>query len=207
MRSSSWMTICASSMSRCSSASIVRSSCSTTMSRPPIAAPSIRASSSWKCWRVVATRASLAELARDVLLGPGVARRGEDLLGRRVLDELAHEHERGRVGDARGLLHVVGDDHDRVALLEVLDEVLDLQGRDRVEGRARLVHEDHVGLQGDRPGDAQALLLAAGEADPRLVEPVLDLVPEPRADQRALNPLAEVDALDSAQPKAGRDVV
>ena len=31
-----------------------------------------------------------------------------------VLDQLAVEHERGRVGDARGLLHVVRDDHDRV---------------------------------------------------------------------------------------------
>ena len=36
--------------------------------------------------------------------------------------------------------------------------------RDRVERRARLVHEDHLGLDGDGAGDAQALLLAAGEA-------------------------------------------
>ena len=41
-------------------------------------------------------------------------------------------------------------------------------GGDRVERRARLVHEDDLGLHGDGPGDAEALLLAAGEAEGRL---------------------------------------
>src|SRR3954469_12148095 len=205
MRSSSWMTNCASSISRCSSASSTRSSCIVTRSRPPRADRSRRPSSSWKCWRVVATK--LAELAGDVLLRAGVARRREDLLRRRVLDELAHEHERGRVRDPRGLLHVVRDDHDRVALLERLDEVLDLERGDRVERGARLVHEDHVRLDGDRPGDAQALLLTARQPDPRPAEAVLDLLPQARADERALDALAPVDAAGAAEPQARGDVV
>ena len=47
--------------------------------------------------------------------------------------------------------------------LEVLQEVDDL-GLDRhVEGRHRLVEDEQPRLQGERPGDADALLLAAGE--------------------------------------------
>src|SRR3954464_11083704 len=108
MRSSSWITSSASSKSRCSSASVTRSSCSTTRSSPPSVDRSSRSTSSWKWWRVVAIRERLlAELAGDVLLGARVAGGREDPLRRRVLDELAHEHERGRVRHPRGLLHVV----------------------------------------------------------------------------------------------------
>ena len=39
-------------------------------------------------------------------------------------------------------------------------------GGDRVERRARLVHQDHLGLDRDGAGDAQALLLAARQAVP-----------------------------------------
>ena len=48
-----------------------------------------------------------------------------------------------------------------------LDQVLDLAGGDGVEGRAGLVHQQHLGLGGDGPGDAQPLLLAAGQAEAR----------------------------------------
>ena len=54
-----------------------------------------------------------------------------------------------------------------------------------------LVHQDHVGLDGDRAGDAEPLLLAAGEAERVVLESVLDLVPERRAAQRALDALVE----------------
>src|ERR1700738_2177292 len=58
----------------------------------------------------------LAEPARDVGLSPWVLRLVEEVGRRRELDQLAvppvgiHEHERGEVRDARGLLHVVGHD-------------------------------------------------------------------------------------------------
>src|SRR4051812_35665072 len=158
MRSSSAMTNDASSTSWCSSASSVRSSCSTTRSIPSSAEASRSASCSWKCWR---PSIALAELARHVLLGALVVGVGEDLLRAGVLDQLAVEHERGGVGDPGGLLHVVGDDRDRVALLELGDQLLDLQRRDRVQRRAWLVHEDDLGLDRDGAGGAQALLLAA----------------------------------------------
>ena len=40
-------------------------------------------------------------------------------------------------------------------------------GRDRVEGRSRLVHQEHLGLDREGPGDAEPLLLAAGEVEAR----------------------------------------
>src|SRR3954454_18680704 len=151
------MTSSASSTSTCSSASSVRSSCSTTMSRPPSAASSSSAMRSWKVSRVKRS----PELARHVLLRALVQGLGEDDGGCAVLDELAVEHERGRVRHARGLLHVVRDDDNRVALLELRDELLDLQRRDRVECGGRLVHQHDLWLDGDRARDAQTLLLAA----------------------------------------------
>ena len=67
------------------------------------------------------------------------------------------------------------------SLLELEHQVLDPAGGDRVERRARLVHQDHVGLDGERAGDAEALLLAAGHAEGVRLEAVLDLVPQRRA--------------------------
>src|SRR3954452_2801770 len=178
-------------MSWCCTASSVRSSVDTTMSSPSIVRSSRCWSSSWKAWRVVvsATEGLLPELPRDVLLGPAVVRVREDLLRRADLHELAVQHERGAVRDARGLLHVVRHDGDRIALLELLYELLDLQRRDRVERGAGLVHQDHVGLDRERAGDAQALLLTARETRARLVQPVLHFVPEPGAPQRPLHAL------------------
>src|SRR5919201_6714959 len=120
MRSSSAITIAASSTSWCSSASSVRSSVTTTMSSAPRHWDSSARSSSWKCSLAVAT--GLPELAGHVALRPLVVRVDEDLLGRPDLHELAVEHEGGRVGHAGGLLHVVRDDDDRHARLELLHE-------------------------------------------------------------------------------------
>src|SRR6185295_6410914 len=198
----------ASSTSWCSSASRTRSSCSSTMSIAPSADCSRALSSSWKCLRPSPVATALPELARDVLLGPTVVGLGEDLLSGAVFDQLAVEHERGRVRDARGLLHVVRDDDDRVALLELVDELLDLQGRDRVQRGGGLIHEDDLGLDGDRARDAQALLLAAGEADARLTEAVLDLLPQAGAAQRLLDALLDVEPVGPpAKADARRDVV
>ena len=103
--------------------------------------------------------------------------------------------ERGAVGRARGLLHVVGDDHDRELALELLHEVLDARGGDRVERRARLVHEHDVGLDRDRARDAQALLLAAGQREAAVLELVLHLVPQRGARQRVLDDVGHLRAL------------
>ena len=114
--------------------------------------------------------------------------------------------EGGHVGDAGGLLHVVGDDHDRVVALEHADQLLDGERRDRVERRGRLVHQDHVRLDRQRPRDAEPLLLAAGERQRAVLEAVLDLVPQRRMAQRLLDAVAEV-VLHPVNPQAERDVV
>ncbi len=106
----------------------------------------------------------LTRTARDVVLGPRVARLGEEHVRAIELDELAQVEERRVVGDARRLLHVVGDDDDRVVLVELVDQLLDVRGGDRIERRGRLVHQQHLGLDGERARDAEALLLAAREA-------------------------------------------
>jgi hypothetical protein len=53
-----------------------------------------------------------------------------------------------------------------------------------------LVHQDHLGLHSDRPGDAESLLLTTGEADPGRVKAVLDLIPEPDLAYRGVDALA-----------------
>jgi hypothetical protein len=93
----------------------------------------------------------------------------------------------------------VGDDHDRVLLAQLVHQLLDGQRRDRVERRARFVHQEDLGLDGDGPGDAQPLLLPAGQARAGPAEPVLDLFPEVGAPQR---PLDEVVGLGLPQPLA-----
>ena len=116
--------------------------------------------------------------------------------------------ERDAVADACRLLHVVRDDDDREPRLDLLHQVLDARRGDRVEGRARLVHQDHLRLHGDRPGDAQPLLLTAGHAERRALQPGLDLVPQRRAAQRLLDEVVELRlAAHAVDLRAVGDVV
>src|SRR3954471_16077113 len=139
------------------------------------------------------TRGTLAEAAGDVVLRALLARVREDLRGLVHLDQAprladaVEIEEPGAVAHPRRLLHVVGDDHDRVLILELAYQVLDCQRGDRVERRAGLVHEEHLGFDGDRPGDAEPLLLTTGQAGPGLVQPSVDLLPEAGPPQRALD--------------------
>ena len=48
----------------------------------------------------------------------------------------------------------------------------------RIQGRGGLVEQQHLGLDGQRAGDAQTLLLAAGQPDRAIAQPILDLVPQ-----------------------------
>src|SRR5207249_500782 len=75
--------------------------------------------------------------------------------------------------------------------------------------RARLVHQDHLGLDRKRARDAKALLLAARDAHPRCVELVLHLVPERRLPEAALDDRVEIRARTSpaGEEQAGDDVV
>src|SRR4051794_2128455 len=72
-----------------------------------------------------------AEPTGDVRLRGLFVRDAEDLLGRVELDQPARlarareVEEAGVLRHPRGLLHVVGHDHDRVLRLELVDQVLD----------------------------------------------------------------------------------
>src|SRR5215204_4730547 len=166
---------------------------------------------------ITRSRVASAEPAGDVVLGALVGRGGEDGVGAVVLDQQAGAvagtlgglgGEEGRpVRDPGRLLHVVGDDHDRVVPLELLHQVLDAAGGDRVQGRAGLVHQDHVRRDRDRPGDAEPLLLAAGQRQGVLLELVLDLVPEGGPAQRPLDQVVHALWLHADDPGAEGDVV
>ncbi len=93
----------------------------------------------------------------------------------------------GALGYPGRLLHGVGHDGDAEVLPQLVDQFLDPGRGDGVEGRAGLVHQDHLGRNGDGAGDAQALLLAPGEFGSGLIQPVLDLVPQSRPAQTGLH--------------------
>src|SRR6202163_346212 len=82
------------------------------------------------------TQAASAEATGNVVLRAPVVWRGEYLAGGVELDHLAEIHEGGEIGNAGRLLHIMGDDRDRVIFLQLVDQFLDLGGRDRVERRA-----------------------------------------------------------------------
>src|SRR6185295_3858983 len=84
-----------------------------------------------------------AEAAGQVVLGELLLGLQHHLRRLAFLDQLAHPHEDRAVGDARRLLQVVGDDDDRQLVLEPCHQLLDALGRDRIERRARLVHQQH----------------------------------------------------------------
>src|ERR1700731_3501293 len=74
----------------------------------------------------------LAEPSRDVILGLLLAGPREDFRSRVDLDQVTVIEERGAIADAGGLLHVMRDNHDRVVLLELEDQVLNVRGRCRI---------------------------------------------------------------------------
>src|SRR5437868_11429538 len=70
----------------------------------------------------------------------------------------------GVVADAERLADVVvRDEHADAALLEEADDLLDVEDRDRVHARERLVQQDEARARGERPGDLHAAALAPGE--------------------------------------------
>src|SRR5690242_7708868 len=148
----------------------------------------------------------LPELTGDIVLRPPLARVGEDLSGRADLDQLPQIEEGGVVRDPGGLLHGVGHDDDRVLLLQLVDELLDLRRGDGVQRGCRLVHQEHLRLHRQRAGDAEALLLSAGERGAGMPQAILDLVPERRLPQAALDDLRVVPT-DPVQGESGGHVL
>ena len=95
----------------------------------------------------------------------GVPRRGEDVLGRALLDDPPQVHHRHAVGDVPRQPEVVGDDEDRHLGLahQAQHQREDLAAHRRVEARHRLVGDEQARAQDHRPGDDHPLALAAGD--------------------------------------------
>src|SRR5207244_3649412 len=64
------------------------------------------------------------------------------------------------IGEIDRLFHAVGDQHDGLSLLgpELQQVVLEHTSRLLVDGRERLVHQQHLRAHGERAGQAHALL-------------------------------------------------
>jgi len=102
----------------------------------------------------------------------------------------------------------VRDDDDGVRLFELERQLFDAPGGDRVERARRLVHQQHLRLGSQRAGDAQSLLLSAGETERALFELVLRLVPDGGAFERSFHDLVKLRAAAHAvQPGGVGDVV
>src|SRR5512133_1041924 len=141
-----------------------------------------------------------SEASRHVIFRQLLARGRKQLLGAIVLDEAAQPEESRVIRHARGLLHVVRHDDDRVLLLQPVDQLLDALSGDRVQRRRRFVHQQDLRFDGERPGDAEPLLLPAGERQRALLQAILHLVP-----QRG-RPQAVFDARPQFLPGAGQAV-
>ena len=125
--------------------------------------------------------------SRDVPFRPLIPGGGEDLGGVAEFDEEAEEHETGVVGDAGGLLHVVGNDKYRVPFLELHHEFFDPQRSYRVKGGAGLVEKDDLGFHGEKPRNAQALLHFFRKFQCRLMQLVLELFEKAHRMEAAVN--------------------
>src|SRR5439155_13846256 len=121
---------------------------------------------------------SLAKSASNIVFRLALTRICENFRGRPKLDQLSKIKESGVIGDASGLLHVVGNRYDRVLGFELINQFLDLGRRDRIKRRTGLVHEKHFGLHRESARDAKPLLLAAGEACSRLMQIVFYFIPK-----------------------------
>ena len=67
-----------------------------------------------------------------------------------------------------------------------MDEFLNLTRGNRIEGRARLVHEQNLWAIGNSAGNAETLHLAPREAEGTIIEAIFDLIPERGLPKRGL---------------------
>ena len=98
-------------------------------------------------------------------LGVGVRRTLVDVLAVADLDDLAQVHDGHPVGDVPDHRQVMRDEEegDAQLLLQVVEKVDDTRLDRHVERRDRLVQHEQLGLEHERPGDADTLALATGE--------------------------------------------
>src|SRR5213592_952132 len=117
----------------------------------------------------------------DVIFGASLSRIAENFRGRPEFNQASEIKESGVIRNAACLLHVVRDDDDGVVRFELVNQLLYLRGRDRIERGARLVHQNHVRLDRERARNAETLLLAAGQTKRAVIETIFHFVPQRRA--------------------------
>ena len=102
---------------------------------------------------------------REQRLGVWVRRRAVDLVPRADLDDLAEIHHGDAIGDVADDGQVVGDEQvgEPELVLQLIEQVDDAGLDAHVERRHRLVEDDELRLDRQRPGDPDALALTAGE--------------------------------------------
>ena len=100
-------------------------------------------------------------------LGVGMLRVVEDVVDRRALHHAPEVHHHHLVRHLRDHPHVVGDQHDRHAVLtlQLADQVQDLRLGGDVEGGGGLVGDQQAGAAGQGDGDHGALAQAAGQLE------------------------------------------
>ena len=107
------------------------------------------------------------------------------------------------------LLHRMRNNADRIALSQLVDQVLDASSRNRIQRRAGLVHQDNFGIDGNRARDTQPLLLTPGQTGAGLMETILDLLPQPGPPQADVDDLVELTAIGGkpVNPRAVGDIL
>src|SRR6266568_6924210 len=138
------------------------------------------------------------EASGHIIFGLFLRRVGKDFFRRVELNQLAQKKESCKIGNARGLLHIVGDNDDGVILLQLKDQILNLRRGQRVERRAGLVHQNDFRLIRDRPRDAESLHLAARKAERAFLETVLRFIPKRRGLEAAFDDFIQLFFVVSA---------
>ena len=70
---------------------------------------------------------------------------------------------------------VVGDQDPDIAIAEVLDNVLDIDDRDRVDAGKRFIKQDEAWIRGEGARNLDAAAFSAGETDTGLIDEVTDM--------------------------------
>src|SRR5699024_5939956 len=101
-----------------------------------------------------------AVTARIVVFRLLLVRFRKNLVSGARLGQLAKIYEGRIVRHSGGLWHVAGDDLDGVFATQFGDYLFDLERRDRIKGRGRLVKQQNLRFDRNCTRDAQTLLLA-----------------------------------------------
>ncbi len=121
----------------------------------------------------------------------------DDLVAAALLNDMPVEHHGDAIADVMYHRHVVTDEKVRELklILKLGEQIEDLRLNRDIQRTGGLIADDQFGLQGERPGDADALALAAGEL---VREPFSRAWPKPAALKEIADTLPELIAAGQA---------